>query len=165
MISKSSSVLRNMGNKERRKTWNYTDFDHVALISDNSDDDGSNTENTKPVKKFKNKKKYKNKLAKKLSDPTARSNSLSRREVEQLDGFKPSSRNGNLYEEIFDPREEVLQNLKKKHGMMTSPSKRKTTRFSDSLEDWLPPQEVKGAKSAKSRARILRNSEIDESKV
>ena len=44
-----------MGNKERRKTWNNTDFDHVALISDHSDDDGSNTENTKPVKKVKNK--------------------------------------------------------------------------------------------------------------
>ena len=159
MISKSSSVLRSIGNKNKHRG---NDFDQVALISDNDDiddEEDSARENSKPVKKIKgkNKKKYKPKLGRNLSDPTSNSKAFSRHEAEQMDGLK-------LQDEKLDPKEGVLQNLKKKHGMFNGSSNRKTTRFNESLDE-SRPQEVKGAKSSRSRARILKNSEIDESKV
>ena len=153
-----------MGNKENKK-HRRNDFDQVALISDNDDEDedDSLTESLKPIKKNKGKKKYKTKLAKKLSDPTSNSKTLSRHEAEQLDGFKPQDQIGS-HLEILDPKEGVLHNLKKKHGMFNPSSNRKITRFSDSLDESSPKQ-VRDLKSSHSRARILRNSEIDESKV
>ena len=158
MISKSSSVLRSIGNKAKNRG---DDFDQVALISDDDvdDEEDSSRENTKPVKKIKgkNKKKYKPKLGRNLSDPTSNSIAFSRHEAEQMDGLK-------LQDEKMDPKEGVLQNLKKKHGMFNNSSSRKATKFSDS-KDESNLQEVRGAKSSRSRARILRNSEIDESKV
>ena len=164
MITKgiSSSVLRNMGNIERRK--NGKDFDQVALISDNDDDDDDLMgDYSRPMKKTKIKKKSKTKLTKKLSDPTSSSNNLSRNEVEQLDGFKPPDANGT-HIGLMDPKESMLQNLKKKHGMFNTPSNQKTTRFNDLLDD-SHPQNVRSIKSSLSKARILQNSKIDEAKV
>ena len=159
MITKSSSVLRSIGNKTKNRG---DDFDQVALISDDDDiddEEDSSRENSKPVKKVKgkNKKKYKPKLGRNLSDPTSNSKGFSRNEAEQMDGLR-------LQNEKIDPKEGVLQNLKKKHGMFNNSSNRKATRFNDSLDE-SSLQEVRGAKSSRSRARILRNSEIDESKV
>ena len=158
MISKSSSVLRSIGNKAKNRG---DDFDQVALISDDDvdDEEDSARENSKPVKKIKgkNKKKYKPKLGRNLSDPTSNSKAFSRHEAEQMDGLK-------LTDEKMDPKEGVLENLKKKHGMFNNPSCRKASKFSDS-KDESNVQEVRGAKSSRSRARILQNSEIDESKV
>ena len=158
MISKSSSVLRSIGNKTKNRG---DEFDQVALISDDDidDEEDSSRENLKPVKKIKgkNKKKYKPKLGRNLSDPTSDSKTISRHEAEQMDGL-------NLQDEKIDPKEGVLKNLKKKHGMFNNPSSRKATRFTDSLDE-TNLHEVRGAKSSRSRARILRNSEIDESKV
>ena len=164
MISKSSSVIRSIGNKEKKK-HRGNDFDQVALISDNDDedDDDSLTESSKPNKKTKGKKKHKMKLVKKLSDPTSNSKTLSRHEAEQLDGFKPQEQIGS-HLDILDPKEGVLHNLKKKHGMYNPSSNRKITRFSESLDDSIP-KDVRELKSSRSRARILRNSEIDEAKV
>ena len=116
MISKSSSVLRSIGNKAKNRG---DDFDQVALISDDDvdDEEDSSRENTKPVKKIKgkNKKKYKPKLGRNLSDPTSNSIAFSRHEAEQMDGLK-------LQDEKMDPKEGVLQNLKKKHGMFNNSS-------------------------------------------
>ena len=163
IISKSSSVLRSMGSKEKKKNRKGNDFDNLPLISDNdNDEDDSIIENSQPTKKIKNKKKLRTKLAKKLSDPTSGSTNLSRYEAEKLDGFKPSN---DAHLDILDPKIGVLQNLKKKHGMTTSPSRRETSRFSELLEEQSPSQQVRGVKSSRSRARILRNSEIDEAKV
>ena len=164
MISKSSSVLRSIGNKEKKK-HRGNDFDQVALISDTDEDeeDDSLTESSKPIKKTKGKKKSKTKLVKKLSDPTSSSKPLSWHEAEQLDGFKPQEQLGP-HLDILDPKEGVLHNLKKKHGMYNPSSNRKITRFNDSLDE-SNPTEVRDLKSSRSRARILRNSEIDEAKV
>ena len=158
----SSSVLRNMGNMERKKIGK--DFDQVALISDNDDDDDDDLmgDYSRPVKKTKIKKKTKNKLTKRISDPTSNSSNLSRNEAELLDGFQPPGANSTQLD-LMDPKESVLQNLKKKHGIFNTTANKKTNRFND-LDD-SQPQTVRGIKSSLSRARILQNSKIDEAKV
>ena len=156
--SSLGSVLRNMGNIDRKRN-DKQDFDQVALISDNDEDDDDIVKESKPVKKTKAKKKAKNK---RISYPTSDSNNLSQNEVEQLDGFKPSGVNGAPLD-LIDPKKSVLQNLKKKHGILnTQKSNQKTISFNEYLDD---PQHVRSIKSSLSRARILQNSKIDEAKV
>ena len=161
----TSSVIRSMGNIDRRK--DTRNFDKIALISDDDDNDHEDDLvgiDLQPLRKIKNKKKSKHSTNKKSSDSTLVGKMFLRNEFDKLDGFKPSDTIGPQAD-LMDPKESVLRNLKKKHGILKIPSNQAPAEANNALEN-STVQTAKGVKKdTLSKARILHNSKIDESKV
>ena len=66
---------------------------------------------------------------------------------------------------MMDPKESVLCNLKKKHGVLKTPSNQAPAEANNALEN-TTIQTAKGVKKdTLSKARVLQNLKIDESKV
>ena len=161
----TSSVIRSMGNIDRRK--DTRNFDKIALISDDDDNDYEDNLvgiDPQPLRKLKNKKKSKHSTTKKTSDSTLGGKVFLRNEFEKLDGFKPSD-TIDPQADLMDPKEGVLHNLKKKHGILKIPSNQAPTEANNVLEN-STIQTAKGVKKdTLSKARILQNLKMNESRV